>query len=218
MILEESQVCAFSRVILGRRNERLSLNELLQRPTKPGKSWDWTWRSPPRRLLPWRSTWTTLLRLGCRISAHPGTAARNSAASNSRPAVAGNNCRRTAADTADTADRRQLGRCCSPSTSRTARKSTTRRSSRAHSGCDKAPNGGAYPPVRPGCSPRPCLCTRCRRYSSRDGAAYHRQPSSAAAAVAAVAANCCARCCSCTGTGWRGFRCPRTTTAMPSRF
>lgn len=158
----------------------------------------------------------------CRISAHPGNVARCSAASNSRPAVAGNNywlC--AAAGSADTDRHPKSGRCCSPSTSRTAT-STRTRSIRVRSGCDKAPHDGAYPPVRPGCSPRPCLYTRCHRCSSPDGDAsrFHRghRSSSAAAEAAAVVASCSARCCSCIGTGWRGCRCPRMTTGMPSRF
>jgi len=142
----------------------------------------------------------------CRISARPGRVARCSAASNSRPVAADSSCRWfAAAGSAGTDRRSRSGRCCSPSTSRTATMSTRTRSSHARSGCGKAPRDGAYPPVRPGCSPRPCLCTRCRRCSSPDGDACHcrqgHRSSSAAAEAAVVAASCYARCRSCIGTG-----------------
>lgn len=153
-------------------------------------------------------------RPGCRISAHPGKGARSSAASSSRPAAGDSNCRRIAADTAGTD--RPTERCCSQNTSRTGTTSTRRRSNRVRWDCGKAPNDGAYPPVRPGCWPRPNLCTRCRRCSSPADAVYRRRSTSAAAEAAAAAASCCGRCCSC--TGWRGSRCPRTMTVTPSRF
>lgn len=171
------------------------------------------------KCLPWWNT-TTPPRPDCRISAHPGREVPSSAASNSHPVAAGSSChRRIVADTTVGTDRCSSARCCSPNTSRTETTSTRRRSSRARSDCGKAPNDGAYPPVRRECSPRPSSCTRCRLCSSRDDAVCRfRRSSSAAVEVAAVVANCCARCCSYIGTDWRGCRCPKTTTATPSRF
>jgi len=157
------------------------------------------------------------LRPDCRISAHLGMGVRNSAASSNRPAVADNNCRRTAVDTAGT-DRRPLERCCSLSMSRTGTTSTRRRSNRVRSDCGKAPNDGAYPPVRPGYWPRLSLCTRCRRCSLPADAVYRCRLTSVAAEAAAAAASCCERCCSCIGIGWRGSRCPRMMTVTLSRF
>lgn len=159
---------------------------------------------------------TMLLRPDCRISAPPGKEVRNSAASNSRPA-ADSNCRRTAADTVGT-DHRSATRCCSRNTSHTETRSTKRRSNRVRSDCGKAPNVGAYPPVRPGCWPQPSLCTRCHRCSSPVDAVYRCRSTSAAAEAAAVAVSCCGHCCSCIGIGWRGSQCLRTTTVTPSRF
>lgn len=195
-----------------------SFNEIWtsRRLAKPSKSSDWLSRHPR---LPWRSTTTMPLLPNCRISAPPERAARNSAASNSHPVTGDNNCRLTAAGIADTAAaRHQSGRCCSPSTSPST--GTRRTSNRVRSDCGKAPRNGAYPPVRPGCSPRPCLCTRCRRCSWRDDAVCHRHRRSSSAAVeaAVAAARCCGRCCSYIGTGWRGCRCPKMTMVMPSRF
>jgi len=142
----------------------------------------------------------------CRISVRLERVARCFAASSNRLVTADSSCHWFAAAGSAGTDRRSRSRrCCSPSTSHTVTTSTRMRSSRARSGYGKAPRDGAYPPVRPGCSPRPCLCIRCRRCSSLDDDVCHsrqgHRSSSAAAEAAVVAVSCYARCCSYIGTG-----------------
>lgn len=86
------------------------------------------------------------------------------------------------------------------------------RSIPARSGFCKAPNVGAYPPVKRGCSPQRSLYSRCRLCSSPYGVSCCLWW--VWVAVAGVAVSCSWRC-SC--TGWRGFRCPTKTMARPFR-
>lgn len=156
-----------------------------------------------------RLSWcTTRLPLpSFRIFEHQGTAARCFEASNSRPST-DNSYRQ---QPVDIGTGRRAEHCCSLNTSHTGRKNTMR-SIPARSGFCKAPNVGAYPPVKRGCSPQRSLYSRCRLCSSPCGVSCCLWW--VWAAVAGVVVSCSWRC-SC--TGWRGFRCPTKTMARPFR-
>lgn len=149
---------------------------------------------------------TKLPRPGCRISAPLGRVVRCSAASNNHPSIDNNSL------SVDTGTGRRIKRCCIPSTSCTAKEST-RMDILVRSGFGKAPNVGAYPPVRRACSQPRWLCSRCRRCFSRDDASCCLL--SVVAVIEAGAVNCCGRC-SCTGLP--NFRYPTRRRAMLFRF
>lgn len=171
------------------------------KPAKLDKSWGSA--SDCRNRLSWCTT--RLPRPSFRIFEHQETAARCFAASNSRPSTD------NSYQSVDIGTGRRVERCCSRNTSHTAKRNTTR-SILARSGFYKAPNVGAYPPVKRGCSLPRLLCSRCPLCFSPYGVSCCLWW--AWVAVAGVAVSCSWRC-SC--TGWRGFRCPTKTMARPFR-
>lgn len=87
--------------------------------------------------------------------------------------------------------------------SHTVKESTTRRSTLAHLSFDKAPNAGAYPPVKRGCSQLRLLCNRCHRcFLLADAFCC---PLMVSVVIAVEAESCCERC---SYTGLPGFLCP----------